>query len=392
MLFSAFSATALALATAQLCSAQTFTSCDPTKKSCPPDKALGKTITVDFTQGASDQFSLADGTTLTYGPNGAEFTMNKETDAPTISSNWYIFFGKVDLVMQAAPGTGIVSSFVMESDDLDEIDLEWLGGDTTQVETNYFGKGNTTTYDRATYETVASPQTTFHTYTIDWTSAYIKWFVDGNLVRTLNYGDANGGKNFPQTPMQVKMGNWDGGSSTSPEGTVQWAGGHSDFSQGPFTMYVKSVTIQDYSTGGAEYVYTDMSGSWQSIQTSDSSSDSDSSAAPSSTASKASTATSAGSTVPSTASSNSSTASTSAVPSAPVATGGLGGGAITGPPGTVATTLANQTSASSTSASSSTSPSAAKSSSGATAIGAGRFGVADAVMAVLGLGLGYMAM
>jgi Glycosyl hydrolases family 16 len=143
MYFSALSATTLALATVQLCSAQTFTSCDPTKKSessmlvkvvlaatsltlgvaCPPDKALGKTITIDFTQGASDQFSLADGTTLTYGSNGAEFTMNKETDAPTITSNWYIFFGKVDVVMQAAPGTGIVSSFVMESDDLDEIDL-----------------------------------------------------------------------------------------------------------------------------------------------------------------------------------------------------------------------------------------------------------------------------
>jgi hypothetical protein len=59
---------------------------------------------------------------LKYGSNGAEFIMSKETDAPTITSNWYIFFGKVDLVIQAAPGTGIVSSFVMESDDLDEID------------------------------------------------------------------------------------------------------------------------------------------------------------------------------------------------------------------------------------------------------------------------------
>lgn len=141
------SATTAALAVAQLCAAQTFTSCDPTKKSkfvngssdflpraskltfnagCPPDKALGKTITVDFTQGASSEFNLAEGTTLTYGSDGAVFTINKETDAPTITSNWYIFFGKVDVVLKAAPGVGIVSSFVMESDDLDEIDLVYL--------------------------------------------------------------------------------------------------------------------------------------------------------------------------------------------------------------------------------------------------------------------------
>jgi len=200
---------------------------------CPADKALGKTITVDFTKGASSEFNIAEGTTLTYdATNGATFTINKETDAPTITSNWYIFFGKVDIVLRAAPGQGIVSSFVMESDDLDEIDLEWLGGDTTQVETNYFGKGNTTTYDRATYVSVASPQDTFHTYTIDWTAQATKWYIDGNLIRTLAYSDANGGSNYPQTPMQVKMGNWVGGSSTAPQGTVEWAGGLANFADG----------------------------------------------------------------------------------------------------------------------------------------------------------------
>lgn len=50
-----------------------------------------------------------------------------ETDAPTLNSNDYIFFGHVDVVMKAAAGQGIVSSFVLESDDLDEVDWEWLG-------------------------------------------------------------------------------------------------------------------------------------------------------------------------------------------------------------------------------------------------------------------------
>ena len=38
-----------------------------------------------------------------------------------------MLFGKIEVVLQAAPGQGIVSSSVMMSDDLDEIDWEWSG-------------------------------------------------------------------------------------------------------------------------------------------------------------------------------------------------------------------------------------------------------------------------
>lgn len=48
--------------------------------------------------------------------------MTSDGAAKTISSTNYIFFGKVEIVMRAANGTGVISSFVMESDDLDEID------------------------------------------------------------------------------------------------------------------------------------------------------------------------------------------------------------------------------------------------------------------------------
>lgn len=36
--------------------------------------------------------------------------------------------------MTAAPGTGVVSSAILESDDLDEIDWEWLGGEPANVQ------------------------------------------------------------------------------------------------------------------------------------------------------------------------------------------------------------------------------------------------------------------
>lgn len=84
---------------------------------------MGKTISVDFTQGESSAFTLDTATEITYGEDGAEFTITKEGLAQTIVSNDYIFFGKVEITMRAANGTGIISSFVMESADLDEIDL-----------------------------------------------------------------------------------------------------------------------------------------------------------------------------------------------------------------------------------------------------------------------------
>lgn len=99
--------------------------------------------------------------------------------------------------MRAAPGTGIVSCVVLESDDLDEIDWEWLGGAPGEVQTNYFGKGNTTTYDRGGRTAIADTQGVTHNYTIDWTPAAITWYLDGAAVRTLAYADANAGRNFP---------------------------------------------------------------------------------------------------------------------------------------------------------------------------------------------------
>jgi len=57
-----------------------------------------------------------------FGDDGAEFTVAKKGDAPTIDTDFYFLFGKAEVELKAAPGTGIVSSIVLESDVLDEID------------------------------------------------------------------------------------------------------------------------------------------------------------------------------------------------------------------------------------------------------------------------------
>lgn len=167
--------------------------------------------------------------------------------------------------MKASHGQGIVSSFVLESSTLDEVDWEWIGSDYKSVQSNYFGKGNTTTYDRSQHHDVDSPQNGFHTYAVDWTPEYLAWSVDGAEVRRLMRGEANGGSNFPQTPMKVKLGNWVAGGSTKAEDTVKWAGGLAQWDEAPFTMTVKSLKITDGHPGAKTYTYGDRTGSDASI-------------------------------------------------------------------------------------------------------------------------------
>lgn len=172
-------------------------------------------------------------------------------------------FGKVSVTMKAAPGAGIVSSLVLQSDDLDEIDMEWLGGDNSEVQTNYFGKGDTSTYDRGAFNPAANNQNQFITYTIEWTADQVVWSVGGTVVRVLTPATADANQ-YPQTPMQIKFGAWSGGDPSNAPGTIQWARGPTDYSKGPYTMTVQSISISDYSTG-TSYEYKGSSGNWQDI-------------------------------------------------------------------------------------------------------------------------------
>ncbi|PFH59978.1 hypothetical protein XA68_11653 [Ophiocordyceps unilateralis] len=268
------SAAFVAMAASALVSAQTFTACNPLHKKCDPDPAFGNKVECDFTHGECPAFNTQ-GASLQHGDKGAVFTIKADGDSPTIHTGKYIFFGEVEVEVQAAPGRGIVTSVVLQSDDLDEIDWEWVGANNAQVQTNYFSKGDTTTYDRGATHNVANPIGQFHSYKIKWTPSAIVWSINGQPVRTLTYEAAKGGSTYPQTPMQVKLGSWVAGGAKSSPGTVEWAGGHTDFSQGPFLAYYKRITITDFAGKDSpangdvrQYVYsdTDRSGSWKSIK------------------------------------------------------------------------------------------------------------------------------
>ncbi|CAG9971708.1 unnamed protein product [Clonostachys byssicola] len=245
--------------------AQTYSSCNPlNSNSCPADTALGMTINVDFTQGAVNSFA-ASGSPTYDKTNGVSFTVSKGGDAPQLQSLFYIMFGRVEVTMKAAPGAGIVSSLVLESDVLDEIDIEWLGSDANEVQSNYFGKGQVTSYNRGQFHDLTGTQSKWITYTVDWTKDKIVWMADGTILRSLTESQAETGQ-YPQTPMRVKLGAWAGGDPNyNAAGTVKWARGPTDYTKGPFSMMVKKLVVTDYSTG-KQYKYGDTSGDWESIQ------------------------------------------------------------------------------------------------------------------------------
>jgi beta-glucanase (GH16 family) len=142
---------------------------------------------------------------------------------------------------------------------------EFLGGDNARVQSNYFGKADQTDWTRMVQVPVTTPQNQWHTYGLNWTSAALTYLVDGVAVRTLKYEDAKGGTRYPQTPMRLSIGIWAGGDPTNKPGTIEWAGGLTDYSKAPYTMAIDSVTVTNYSPAD-KYHYKDNSGDWKSIE------------------------------------------------------------------------------------------------------------------------------
>lgn len=267
----ALSAVALLAALLPAADAQTHTKCNPLKeKGCPSMPALGGNATFDFKNPWNPEIwkETNAGSFNRFG-NYTTLSVEKQGESPTFQSSFYIFFGRVEVIMKAAPGRGIVSSAILQSECLDEIDWEFLGSSPKGL-TNYYGKGNTT-FDKSRgldLDLAAKPQDGYHNYTLDWTRERIQWLVDDKMVRELKFDDALGGKNYPQTPMNVRIGIWSGGDEdNNSQGTVEWAGGPTDFKEAPFVMSIQKVYVEDY-TSAKEYSWDDMdeSGNWQKVK------------------------------------------------------------------------------------------------------------------------------
>jgi endo-1,3-1,4-beta-glycanase ExoK len=119
-------------------------------------------------------------------------------------------YGRYEVRMKAASGgSGTVSSFFTytgpsEGQPWDEIDIEILGKNTWQMQTNYFtnGVGGHETLINLGFDSAAG----YHDYAIEWRNGNIKWFVDGALVH-----QENGSRGpLPTHPQRIMMNLWPG--------------------------------------------------------------------------------------------------------------------------------------------------------------------------------------
>jgi hypothetical protein len=115
----------LAFLASTLVSAQTYTECNPLKATCPANPGINSNIFfTDFstTSALPAGWAKENQGAATYGPDGLTLSVAAQGDSPTLVSSGYILFGSMEVVMKAAPGQGIVSSLILLSDDLDELD------------------------------------------------------------------------------------------------------------------------------------------------------------------------------------------------------------------------------------------------------------------------------
>ncbi|KAF2773812.1 hypothetical protein EJ03DRAFT_370678 [Teratosphaeria nubilosa] len=266
--------TIVALAIVGLAAAQ----CDPTNVTtapCAPIEGITAPYSVDFTTISSvpSEFIIAsyEDSFLHFGSNGLEFRLEDGYSAPYIWTNKYMHYGTASAIIQTAPGIGVISSAVLLSDDGDEIDYEMSGNDFTYnvptVQTNYYGKAIDGDWDRGTQPQVSANMTShFFNFTQVWTPTSIQWILNGTVIRTQLASDCDTGNHqYPQTPARYHIGVWDAGNPTSPWYTAQWAGGYTETSSFPSSMYLKSIYIQPWKSC-AYYKYSDTTGSSDSVE------------------------------------------------------------------------------------------------------------------------------
>lgn len=115
-------------------------------------------------------------------------------------------YGLYQVNMKPAKNTGIVSSFFTytgpnDGTPWDEIDIEFLGKDTTKVQFNYYtnGVGN----HEYLYDLGFDASQGFHTYGFNWQPGCIIWYVDGKEAhRAYN--------NIPSHPGKIMLNIWPG--------------------------------------------------------------------------------------------------------------------------------------------------------------------------------------
>lgn len=182
---------------------------------------------VRFSEGGSTQFRWADGYSnggsfnCTWSKSAAEISNGVMSMSVLKSGAGYIgaeyrsdarfSYGFYSVYMKAAKCSGVISSFFTYTNKpvWDEIDIEFLGKDTSSIQFNYYtnGVGFHEFYLDLGYDASEG----FHEYAFEWLPDSIVWYIDGIAVYRAT-------ENLPSHPMQLMMNVW------NSRGTDAWSG------------------------------------------------------------------------------------------------------------------------------------------------------------------------
>ena len=90
---------------------------------------------------------VASGTPL-QGPSKDSVILTLSEDGESssgtlLASTTYVWYGNVTAVMKSSRGKGVVSAFILLSDNKDEIDFEFVGTDLETAQSNFYYQGIT---------------------------------------------------------------------------------------------------------------------------------------------------------------------------------------------------------------------------------------------------------
>lgn len=127
-------------------------------------------------------------------------------------------YGRYEVIMRPARGSGLVSAFFTYTgsyfgDPHDEIDIEFLGTDTTRIHFNYFRKGRAGAYE--IFDLPFDAAEADRLYAFEWTPDSITWFVEGVPI----YQTPAGATDLPVAAGKIYMNAWAGADSIR-----QWTG------------------------------------------------------------------------------------------------------------------------------------------------------------------------
>ncbi|KAJ2854758.1 transglycosylase [Coemansia erecta] len=152
---------------------------------------------------------------------------------------WDFHYGKIEARVRMGGGSGVVTAMLLLGPaPSDEIDFEWVGKDTTHVQTMYYVQAHRVDVLPEVFgasQTSGDLSTTFQNYAIELNKDSVKWYLNGILLRTLEKGT----QEFPSDASRARMGIWDGSQTSGWAGTVDW-------SQGPFTAEMQWFNFTPY--------------------------------------------------------------------------------------------------------------------------------------------------